>query len=345
MTVEGTYMRPSARFSKPALREALQIAAPITLDRAYDDPERLLRIVRKIAPYRLTIHSDLDEEIRRAVGPNFRFGWSAKEALPGSDAHFLLQNSTFIEAGRKLFGASIVRPHVVMLNLTLPFATQPWPHVDLPTFLGMARNAIPDWLRAAMGNSRLFERWALPVPAALAWYYRGIGGEFEYWPNGTTFPPEVMRPPLWNRAVVSDNDYMYHRVAAQGRPEDHFRGVLSSKAMLHYGADSDRWFILDNGREVAAVKSQALRISVLWKGLAFRDEADAQRHDSGVDDLDNDAVTEIFAQDLSARGISFAPPSDPASDLAWREVIKRHYPPRIQLDGWKESQIAPPRSG
>lgn len=100
----------------------------------------------------------------------------------------------------------------------------------------------------------------------------------------------------------------------------------------------DRWFILDDGREVAAVASEELRISVLWKGLAFRDEADAQRHDSGVDDLDNDAITEIFAQDLSARGVSFDLPSDPASDPAWREVIRRHYPPRIQLDGWKASE-------
>lgn len=336
-------MQSRARFSKPALRESFQIAAPITLDHAYDDPERLLRIVRKMAPYRLTIHSDFDEEIRRAVGPNFRFIWTAKEALPGTDGDYLLQNSTFIEGGRKLFGAKIVRPHVVMLNLTLPFAAQPWPHVDLPTFLGTSRNAIPDWLRASMGSSRLFERWALPVPAALAWYYRGIGGEFEYWPNGTACPADVMKPPLWNQAVISDNDYMYHRVAAQGRPEDHFRGVLSSKAMLHYDVDVDRWFILDNGWEVAAVTSEGLRISVLWKGLAFRDEADAQRHDSGVDDLDNDAITEIFAEDLRARGLCFDLPSDPASDPVWREVIKRHYPPRIQLDGWKASETMAPR--
>ena len=49
------------------------------------------------------------------------------------------------------------------------------------------------------------------------WYYKGsIGGGFNYWPEGPHGQPQQIIPPVWGRAVVAENEMMYHQAQASG---------------------------------------------------------------------------------------------------------------------------------
>ena len=321
------------------MREPRVIAPPIWMDQAYDDPARVMHIIKKSSPFTLTL-KNFDHRLKRAFGPSFRRFCAQGGSVCHDDGAYLLDNPRFVEASRKLFSAEVIRPRDLMVNLTLPFDYQAPAHLDLPRFFGQDRNPPPPWLRGLMGHSGLFVNWIVSVPAALVWFYSGVGGEFEYWPNGTDQPPETIRPPLWNQAVVSDNDYMYHRVAPQGRPKEYLDLELSDDAELHYRSD-DLWDLCDKGGKLASYSPEQVRISILWKALAFRSKAEAAHYDSGEDDLDLSMITDIFAGDLRDRGITFRYPDDPANDPHWRAVLTDAYPAPITVHGlWQRSLIA-----
>ena len=131
---------------------------------------------------------------------------------------------------------------------------------------------------------------------------------------------------MWNVGQISDNEYMWHRVGAIGRPEERLpEGVLRPEAKLHH-AQGNQWEIRDGGEVKARYDRDELRISLLWKAYVFTNEeklASFENHDS---DLDLEQVVDIFCEDLSRRGIAFERPIDPLDDPAWQQVIEGAYP-------------------
>lgn len=307
---------------------------PIVLDRAFDDPARILAVVERGSPYwavqrYLQNHSEmtsLSEAGKRASGarmliaPWFRGDLAYGEPLvPGAEA--ILAEPRFVEAARALFDAEVVVPHQVYVNLNPPMPQVDPAHVDVPTFRGVDRGNTPVWLLAIMLKSGLFERWYVPLATAVAWFYEGVGGGFRYWPDGPDAPP-IDRPCISNSAVVGDNDRMFHCVLSIGENPTLLAG-LTLDSQLHLGDGTAR--IVESGTELARYEARAMRISVSWKALVFRDGAERERHERGVDALTHAEVERIFLADLARRGLDASPPADRLGERAWVDRLNAAY--------------------
>ena len=82
----------------------------------------------------------------------------------------------------RFFDTSKLRPTFIVLNVDALMPAGP-PHVDIPTFRGTTRDHYPLRFLKAKGSSGLFERWRVIQACAVAWFYDGPGGDFEYWPR------------------------------------------------------------------------------------------------------------------------------------------------------------------
>lgn len=300
--------------------EAIRIQ-PVLLDAVFDEPRDVISLIEERAPYPtlMKFHGMVgDDAYAVTVLPWFRTVF--RDDL-------LLRNSAWVEGARAAFGARIVEPLACVLNIQ-PAAPAGVAHLDLPAFRGSHQWPMHVWLLNSMGNSGLFGRWMLPIASGLVWFYRGVGGEFEYWPEGPEGPMRRQEP-RWNVGQVSDNEYMPHRVAAIGRPEDVLPAdAMSAEAQLHFVGDG-RWEIRDRDDVVRAYDLDDLRISLLWKAYAFEDERQLASFHDHDDDLDIDRVSDVFCADLERRGIPFERPADPFTDRAWQKLLVETYPPPL----------------
>ena len=312
----------------------MDFASPIRIDGLLEDPSRVRTLLERHAPYApVQRYLRSAAEYRNASGsaaqrqviaPNFRGDWSFEgETAPG--AELFLENETLIEAAGRLFDSRLVRPFAVFSNLTwqLPFP-QGDGHTDVPAFRGIDRRDYPTWLLTTMGHSRLFEAERIRIATAVAWFYDGEDGGFEYWPDGPDAPSTVHEGAIGNTAIMGDNDFMYHRVRPVGRREDGFPLGLSLETRLeHRGGDG--WAVVDGDRTLATPDFASLRVSVSWKAYVFRDEAERERVDRGADPLEIEDVWRRFYADLDARGVAFERPADPLEDEAFIDVLSREY--------------------
>ena len=306
------------------VRPARQLAPPVRLDRAFADPDAVQELIRAGAPYKTQEAAHKHPGVTR-TGGWFRNFWAlgGKVIFPGADAAF--HNPIFLDAARRSFGAEVVRPVAMMTNLNLPMAGLP-PHLDLPFFRGAMNREVPAWALAPMGYSNLFHRWAVPVASAITWFYDGEGGEFEYWPDGLDAPSRTERPPYWNRAVMADNEYMWHRVGALGRPEDHLApDAIPYDARLAMNEAAGTWEVREGDSVLMSFPAAAVRVSVLWKAYCFASRAEADAYDDHGDDLTPDKITDLFRDDLRARGIAFRDPQDAWTDPDWKALLERVY--------------------
>jgi hypothetical protein len=306
---------------------------PILLDPAVADPEAVRRLVEARAPYwpvqryfangaEYAALSGGDAAAPMVVGPVFRGNWAVDGAAEDGVAP-LLEHEPFALAARKLFAAELVRPRTVYVNLTwqLPFP-QGAGHTDVPAFRGFDRSRWPITLLTIMGVSGLFEDVRVKIATAVAWFYQGADGGFEYWPDGPERPSRVHEGRIDNTAVVGDNDFMWHRVRPTGRPED---GMARLRLESQLVRENGGWAIRDGERALASFGTEALRVSLSWKALVFESEADRRRHDEHTDDLDLAEVLRRFGADLAQRGVRVSWPSDPVRDPTVIRLLTETY--------------------
>ena len=303
------------------LRPATMLAKPVWIEPAFADPDAVVDLVRKSAPYPLSARVHKHDENGLDV-PFFRIFWAhtRKVRVPGADKFF--ENARFEAAARESFGAQVIMPSAIMINLSAPSLGGP-PHRDLPYFRGAEK--FPFWLLGCMGYSDLFHDWAVPIASTLTWFYTGVGGDFEYWPDGPDGASTLVKPPLWNVAVVSDNEYMWHRVGPVGPTADQLKpGDISREATLHTAGAG--WELHDRGA-VKSYSAEQIRLSILWKAYAFADQAAADEYNNHANDLDQAMVVDIFAADLRRRGIEAPNSADPD----WKALIQKTYSATFKL--------------
>lgn len=304
------------------VRSQQMLAPPVKLARAFDDPDAVLALIDKGAPYK-TLAAVHRHPYEAKTGGWFRNFWAlgGKVVFEGAEPFF--NNPNFIAAARQSFRAEVIRPVAMMTNLNLPADSLP-AHLDLPFFRGLTNREVPSWMLAPMGYSGLFHEWAIPVTSAITWFYDGQGGEFEYWPDGPTAPSRTERPPYSNMCVVADNEYMYHRVGATGRPEEYWgEDSIPYETLLERTGEG--WSMRHGERELARFPYSQVRLSVLWKAYCFRTAAMAASFDDHSHDLTPDMVTELFCADLSRRGETFSEPTDIHGDPDWKDILCRVY--------------------
>jgi hypothetical protein len=306
------------------IRSKNLLAPPVKLEKAFDDPDRVVDLLKKGSPYQTL--SAVHRNIGETSGGWFRNFWALGGKVVFDGAEPLFYNKNFIEAAKTSFQAKIIRPVAMMTNLNLPAPPSPC-HQDLPFFRGVTNREVPSWMLEPMGYSGLFHDWAIPVASAITWFYDGEGGDFEYWPGGLDAPSVTERPPFSNSCVLADNEYMYHRVGGVGRPEDYsLYEDIGYDATLEL-TDENKWQVMDNGAQLALFDYDKVRLSVLWKAYCFETEEMAASYDNHSFDLDTSMIADIFCQDLSDRGLACAHPEDFAADAAWKEAITAVYTP------------------
>jgi hypothetical protein len=292
---------------------------PVPLNDIFDDPDHVLRLIQDRAPYiTMASYHGMQDQIGGArTEPFFRATFD--------DALFL-ENPRWREAARTAFSAEIVRPFRCILNINAPMNAT-GVHVDLPIFRGFGAPDVPVWLLMNMSYSGLFNDWMVPIASGLAWFYRGSGGAFVYWPDGPDRAPQIERAPLWNTGVMSDNEFMFHGVSPIGAEADRGRvkaAIRDSDRLFHLGGDA--WEIGDGERPGLRLTSAELRISLLWKAYVFRDADHLASFEDPSMDLSIEQVVEVYLEDLARKGIAAKPPEDPFSDAGWRQALQAAYP-------------------
>ena len=121
-----------------------------------------------------------------------------------------------------------------------------------------------------------------------------------------------------NRALVADNDRMYHRIGWIGEPAAKIPTISPGAQIEHISGTG--WLISDGGREVQRYPDEQIRISILWKGrvkLGTGGEDD--------DQLTAERIVQIFQSDLVSRGVGATVPASPLSDPAWLDHVHSTY--------------------
>ena len=307
--------------TRPIQRSRKMLAPPIKIPGAFDDPERVLSLVNKGAPYK-TITAVQKNPPNEDTPGWFRNFWALGGKVLFEGAEDLFYNPRFMEAARDSFQAEIIQPLTMMTNLNVP-ASSSAPHLDLPFFRGTHQREVPSWILAPMGESGLFQEWAIPAASAITWFYEGAGGDFEYWPEGFNAPSHTVSPPYSNTSVLADNEYMYHRVGQMGAEDDYLTEGISSEALLHRKPGGWEIKLLD--RSVRYYRDEQIRISILWKAFCFKDQWAADAFLDEEHNLTPERLVDIFCEDLQKRAVAFNAPSDLATDKAWMKIIVETY--------------------
>jgi hypothetical protein len=323
------------------------VAPPRVIEGAYteDQHRRLLGVVREHGPWPLILahHFESPEEVLATtsgdvpagvtltwdmfLSPVFR-GYLARGGVclfrELEDCYY---NSRFLELARAYWGAKYAEPESMLFNIQGPCSAGGAPHIDGTRFRGVNMENTPTWLLNTMCKSGLFERWRAKKAQVITWYYRGrIGGGFDYWPDGPHGPPRQIPAPMWGRAVVVENERMYHAGQSNGpsalrRPEG-----LAIDSLI--SADPEReggWRITTGERVIQRIPAEEMRLLVHWGAQVYMDAEELRVAQDHSDDLAHEQVFEIFAADLRARGEAFELPSDPLTDKTFIRLLNRVY--------------------
>ena len=242
------------------------IPKPIRIKPAFDDRKQIRSMYARYAPYRAVASyapegiQDETHKEAKPVLPWFRGDWAlaGEPLVEGADR--ILHNRKFIEAARTAFGTALVYPEFVCVNLNgpMPACTT---HVDNPSFYGATRVDYPLPFLRVIGTSRLFEAWRVLRASTLSWFYGGVGGNFDYWPEGKDGPMWSEQPPFGNAALCADTDRIYHRIGPIGDGKAELPQI-SAAAQIQPDGEGN-WTVLENGEVRAIHPSHAIRFSIL----------------------------------------------------------------------------------
>jgi hypothetical protein len=296
---------------------------PIRIEPAFEDREMVREMFARHAPYGAlaayipdeAVDAGKKQEGERTVLPWFRGNWAANGEALVEGAEAILHNKRFLEAAKTLFGTSYVFPEFVVVNVNAPMPAGTT-HIDIPAFHGARRKDYPLPFLHVMGRSGLFEPWRVIQAGALAWFYGGPGGNYDYWPEGLDGPMLSEQAPFGNVAVIADNDRMYHRIGSIGDPDAEVPRISASAQIRPVGDGT--WVIAENGQVRAIYHDHAIRLSVVWK-------AEVRDRVLKGDVLNLDRIMAIFAADLRRQSVQFEMPSDPLADAAWLLLLQRTY--------------------
>ncbi|HUP73573.1 MAG TPA: hypothetical protein VM282_11090 [Acidimicrobiales bacterium] len=306
----------------------------IVLDETFTDPAWLSELFTSNGPYwnqgrylsAAGAASQMPGGANSTIGvPWYRQDWALGGQPLADGAEHILEHASFATAARQVFAGAVVRPHTVYANVQLPATGTDFGHTDVPEFRGITRDRYPVALLHIMNRSGLFGRWQLDICTAVTWLWDGPRGDFVLWTHGPDRAPERFVPPLSNRAVVSDNDRVFHAVGDFARPDGPASNDLTPTSEVV--ANDDGWALRDGARAIGTWPRHMVRLSVSWKAYVFRDEAAATRYDEHTDDLDETLVIDIFATELARRGSPIAASS--ATDESFLYAIAAGWPKRI----------------
>jgi hypothetical protein len=319
------------------IEEASTRPTVVVLDRALGDPAWLHAQFATNGPYwnqgrylsAAGAASQMPGGVPTTVGvPWYREDWALAGRPLVDGAERILAAPAFVAAAADVFAGTVVRPHTVYANVQLPAVGTDFGHTDVPEFRGIQRDRYPVALLHMMNRSGLFRRWQLDICTAVTWLWDGPGGDFVLWTNGPDQTPDRYAPPLTDRAVVSDNDRVFHAVGDFARADGPQARDLTPTSEV--GAVANGWQLRDGERVVGTWPCDVVRLSLSWKAYVFRDDAAARTFDEHTDDLDEARVFDVFAAELARRGTPL--PAARPTDESFLYAVGAAWPKRVPVD-------------
>jgi hypothetical protein len=323
------------------------VAEPRIFENAYtpDQHRRLLDVVRTSGPWKLIIahHFRSAEELVATTSgmlpegvqpsldafltPVFRGFFSVGQVCLYPEIDDCFYNPAFLARVRDYWNAKYAEPDGMLFNIQGPCGAGGSPHVDATRFRGITLENTPVWLMNIMVKTGLFRAWQARKAQVIAWYYRGrIGGGFHYWPDGPHEPPKHIAAPMWGRAVVVENEMMFHSAEACGPASQRMPAGLAFDSLMEPDPERDgAWRIRTGDRVVQRVPEEEFRFLVHWGANLYLDFAELKRALDHTDDLTHERVFEILLADLRRRGVEFRVPSDPLTDRDFIAVVNSVY--------------------
>ena len=325
------------------------VAPPQIIENAYseDQHRRMLNVVRENGPWSLILaqHFKSPEEVVATtsgslpegftptwdmfLSPVFRGYFAQGSTVQHPDIEDCFFNKEFLDLVRAYWKADYARPDNMLFNIQGPSRGSDTPHVDATRFRGISMQTSPVWLMNIMVKSGLFEHWRAKKAQVITWYYKGnIGGGFNYWPDGPQGQPAQIKAPMWSRAVVVENEMMYHTAEAVGpaalrRPE----GLAINSLMSADPEDPNGWQITTDGKVIQKIPEDEFRFLIHWGADIFMDFSELKRSLDHTDDISNDQVFDMLIADLRARGATFEVPTDPLTDQQFIRLLVQTYDP------------------
>jgi hypothetical protein len=325
------------------------VADPQILEGAYTDDQhrRMFDLVRRKGPWSLILaqHFKSPEEVIATtsgmapkgvkptwdmfLSPVFRGYFAQGHTSLHPEIEDCFYNQKFLDLVRGYWKAEYARPENMLFNLQGPCPGAGAPHVDATRFRGVSMQTTPVWVMNMMVKSGLFKRWQAKKAQVVTWYYKGrVGGGFTYWPDGPMAEPKQIKAPMWGRAVVVENEMMYHTAEACGpssmrRPE----GLAFNSLMSADLETADGWRITTEDRVIQRLPAEEMRFLVHWGADIFMDYQELKVTLDHKDDITHEQIFDMFIKDLRARGETFEVPTDPLRDTAFIQLLTRVYDP------------------
>lgn len=324
------------------------VAPPQIIENAYSEDQhgRLLKLVRDNGPWPLILAENFKtpEEVIATTSGSIPEGieltWDMIGLAPvfrgylargGTCFHPQIEdcyyNSHFLDLVRNYWRCKYAEPETFLFNIQGPTPLGGPPHLDGTVFRGMTMENTPLWLLLTMAKSCLFSRWRSKKAQVIAWYYRGkIGGGFNCWPNGPSGEAMQVKAPMWGRAVVVENEMMFHHAQAAGPVSQRKPQGLDISST--FGADPEDptgWQIVTGGKVNQRVPPQEMRLLVHWGARLFKDMTDFRQTYDHTDDINADTAVNMLVDDMKKRGVTFQVPTDPMNDRAFIRLLSQVY--------------------
>ncbi len=299
------------RYSKP----------PVLMTGVIDDLADVVRLLESEAPY-----GPLGGWYNPGADPHartrpmwFQEDW-VHDTYHAEGSELFLHHAGYIEAAKAFYGAEVVEPQSVYVNLMTSMAEGGPAHTDNPRFHGRDRTNTPMWLLRMMLWSGLFERYEILQATAIWWMNDVDGGGLYYWPHGPGQPPEQHAGAMANTALIGDNHGMFHQVGPVG-PFGRGTPLVSPTAELAPLDDgTGDWTVVDHGELVWRAPLESFRVSVLWKADVYASAAERAAREADLLSLQDvaDTINDDLARRDSRARLDLARLDDPAhrSDFA-----------------------------
>jgi hypothetical protein len=263
------------RYSKP----------PLLLYDVIDDRSEVLRLLESQAPYH-----PLGGWYNPGADPHARTRpmWFQKDwvhdTFHAAGSELFLRHKGYFAAAKSFYGAEVVEPQSVYVNLMTSIADGGPAHTDNARFHGRDRTNTPMWLLRAMLWSGLFNDYEIVQATAIWWMNDVEGGGLYYWPNGPDSPSELYVGDMANTALFGDNHGMFHQVAPIGPFDAGTPRVTPSAVLEPAGDGTGNWTVIDHGTlELRApldvYRSTAERDTRSRNALSMQDVADIVNDD------------------------------------------------------------------
>ena len=313
--------------------DAAQLASVLDLVRRHGPWDTILKhhfasIEELIATTSGAAPLDARASLDSFLTPTFRGFFATGGVCLHPEAEPIFYDRRLMAWAREYRSAAYCQPSKLLFNVNGPAWNKDPGHLDSPRFRGMGLADTPTWLLSVMGKSGLFQPWAIKMVEVIVWFQKdGEAGGFTYWPDGPLAPPARLRPPLWNRGVITQNTVMYHRGESNGPTTERENpvGLTLDSTFAGDPDDRDGWQIRTGDAVIARLRTDQLRLLVHWDAEVYDDLADLKRHVDHLDDLTIDRVIDTFVSDLRARGVAFDTPSDPMRDPRFVALLAGTY--------------------